>query len=805
MLRNYLKIALRNLFRNKIYSFINIFGLSVGIAFCILIYLFVRNEWSYDTFHKNARLIYRAAVFENYSEQQQYFNTVTPFPLAQALEQNFPEVQRCVRIADVSDLVRQGEITFPERYHLVDPDFLEVFSFPLLQGEPESVLRTPNSVVLTEEMSKKYFGIEDPIGKTLSIKFAGGFQDFLITGIARNVPINSSIQFDFLLSFERAKELWGERMRKNWFNVIPETYVQVQDGVRGMELERKLPSLVKQIMGERYKEGAYILRLQPLTTIHLDTSYPSGIEPTSDPANSYVLAGIALLVLLIACINFMTLSIGRSVSRSREVGVRKVVGAVRSQLMRQFWGEAVLLSFFSLFLGIGTAVLLMPTFNSLANKNLHLAFDVTTFFVLLGLMGVVGFIAGSYPAGFLSAFKPVEVLKGKERQGNRNFLSHGLVVVQFALSIFLMISTIVMSEQLHFLRGKNLGYNSEQVVVITTNSNPQEGMRLVELFRNDLGKKTGIIQIAGSIYTFGAGWETVDFHTDDGIFREFYLNRVDHDFLDTLGIELAAGRNFSKDFPSDLREAVIVNEAFAEEFNWQSPIGERLPGRRFPTHRVIGVVKDFNFESLHDPIRPMMLVLDFTTIYQGIENHSVSSSRAPKIFVRIKPDNIPQTIALLKDTWEKIAPNVPFNFSFLDDDVDRLYRTEERWGKIVNYSSFFAILIACLGLFGLASLTITRRTKEICIRKVLGSSEAGVIRILCKDFAKLVLIANIIAWPVAYYAMYSWLEGFAFRTSIGLWIFFLAAALAFVIALATVSFQAVKAALINPVDGLRYE
>lgn len=485
--------------------------------------------------------------------------------------------------------------------------------------------------------------------------------------------------------------------------------------------------------------------------------------------------------------------------------MRKVVGAVRSQLMRQFWGEAVLLSFFSLFLGIGTAVLLMPTFNSLANKNLHLAFDVTTFFVLLGLMGVVGFIAGSYPAGFLSAFKPVEVLKGKERQGNRNFLSHGLVVVQFALSIFLMISTIVMSEQLHFLRGKNLGYNSEQVVVITTNSNPQEGMRLVELFRNDLGKKTGIIQIAGSIYTFSAGWETVDFHTDDGIFREFYLNRVDHDFLDTLGIELAAGRNFSKDFPSDLREAVIVNEAFAEEFNWQSPIGERLPGRRFPTHRVIGVVKDFNFESLHDPIRPMMLVLDFTTIYQGIENHSVSSSRAPKIFVRIKPDNIPQTIALLKDTWEKIAPNVPFNFSFLDDDVDRLYRTEERWGKIVNYSSFFAILIACLGLFGLASLTITRRTKEICIRKVLGSSEAGVIRILCKDFAKLVLIANIIAWPVAYYAMSSWLEGFAFRTSIGLWIFFLAAALAFVIALATVSFQAVKAALINPVDGLRYE
>lgn len=796
---------MRNLFRNKIYSFINIFGLSVGIACCILIYLFVRNEWSYDTFHKNADLIYRAAVFENYSEQEQYFNTVTPFPLAQALEQNFPEVQRCVRVADVNDLIRQGEITFPERYHLVDSDFLEVFSFPLLQGEPESVLRSPNSVVLTKEMSKKYFGTEDPIGKSLSIKFGGKFQDFLVTGIARNVPKNSSIQFDFLLSFERAKELWSERMRKSWFNVIPETYVLVREGVRGKDLEEKLPSLVKQVMGEEYKEGAYLLRLQALTTIHLDTSFPSGIEPTSDPANSYVLAGIALLVLLIACINFMTLSIGRSASRSREVGVRKVVGAIRFQLMRQFWGEAMLLSFFSLLLGIGITVLLMPIFNSLANKNLYLAFDVTTFFVLLGLMGVVGLIAGSYPAGVLSALRPVEVLKGKEKQRSRNFLSHSLVVVQFALSIFLIISTIVMSEQLHFLRGKNLGYNSEQVVVIPTNSNPQEGMRLVELFRNELGNKPDIVQIAGSAFAFGAGWMEVGFHADDGTNREFYLNLVDHKFLDTLRIELAAGRNFSEDFPSDRREAVIVNEAFAEEFNWQSPIGERLPGRRFPTHRVIGVVKDFNFESLHDPIRPMMLVLDFATIREGIENVNVSSSMAPKIFVRIKPDDIPRTITLLKDVWGKVVPNVPFNFSFLDDDMDRLYRAEERWGKIVSYSSFFAILIACLGLFGLASLTITRRTKEICIRKVLGSSEAGVIRILCKDFAKLVLIANIIAWPVAYYAMYRWLQGFAYRTSIGLWIFFLAAALAFVIALATVSFQAVKAALVNPVDGLRYE
>jgi putative ABC transport system permease protein len=802
---NYLKIGLRKLRAQKMYSLINIAGLAVAIAGCILIFLFVRQEWSYDNFHAAGDRIYRMALQENYSQQERFFNTVTPFPLGPKLKRDYSEVIDFARVVEGTSLVKRDDVSFFDRYHIVDPSLLEMFSFPLVKGDRARALRDPGSIVLTESAARKYFGSFDPIGRVLTLELGDRPRDFRVTAVAKDVPENSSIRFTMLIALEPIKDIWNPAGYQSWTNVNPETYIELAPGAKGSDLQPKLEAVSKLALGSHYKPGVYNLRVQPLRSIHLDKSYPSGIEPTSDPAYSYVLFGIGLLVLLVACINFITLSVGRAATRAREVGIRKVVGAARGQLMRQFWGEAVLIAFLALVLGLVLARLFLPTFRSLSGKALVLTLNLPTIGVLAAIMVVVGLLAGSYPALVLSGFRPVDVLKGKLKVSRKAALQRALVVFQFVLSISLIACTLIMSRQLRYLRTKDLGFRGQQVVVLRTNRPRNEGVRILELLKNEAARRPDILGTAGAAYTFGEGWTNIGFTSDSGLYRECYLNIVTPDYLTTMGMSVAEGRGFSGQVVSDIKTGILVNETLARQFGLEPAVGKPLPGRRFPAHTIVGVVKDFHFQSLHDPIRPLVLVLDPEIIRKGVENINSSSSGYLKIFVRIKPDNIPATLAGVRGLWDKVAPGLPFDYSFLDSDLDRQYHQDEQWGRIVRYSSLFAVLIACLGLFGLTSLVVTQRFKEIGIRKVLGSSVPGVVGLLSWDFIKLVVMSNLLAWPLAYYAMNRWLQGFAYRLDIGFGSFLLAAVVGAAIAQVTIGTLALRAALVNPVDVIHYE
>lgn len=806
MLKNYLKIALRNFVHHKLYSAINIIGLAIGIACCILIFLFVRNELSYDRFHANADRIYRVYVTEAPPGRDPFTYSETPWPMAQAMESSFPEVERAVRLAVRRDLVRYDNNTFAERTHLADNDFFEFFDFPLLEGEPETVLQNPSSVVVTKRIAEKYFGNQSAVGQQLAIKLGDEFYDFTVSGVAQNVPENSSIRFDVVLPFENVLKYASERITTAWFNVFLETYIETTRPLAPDEIESKLQTVVK---NNYPAEDAEIvtLHLQPLTDIHTNPDVPAAFEPNSDPVYAYILAGIAVLVLTIACINFMTLAIGRSAGRAREVGVRKVLGAGQQQLIRQFWGEAVLMSFAALIFGIVLAFGGLPFFNSLAQKNLTLTFDSVNIAMFIGLALLVGIIAGSYPALVLARMRPALVMKGESGLGSGKFFGRSLVLLQFSFSIFLVISTLIMTDQLHFMRTKDLGFNREQVVVIRNNSAQQQSSDVLQRFHNAVRSNPHILGVAGSSNTFSGFWTRMGFRDGSDQFRQFYQQTIDYHYLESMQIELVAGRNFSPEFGADSSESILINEAAAKYFNWDEPLGKSLPGRDFPPHRVIGVVKDFNFQSLQNDIGPLVLTLDPLTMLRGIND--INSDTSPRqlnfINVRIAPAEIPATMDFLKENWQHVSDNQPFNYSFLDADVEQQYRNEERMGQIVSIAAGLAILIACLGLFGLAALTVAKRTKEIGIRKVLGATVPNIVTMLSGDFTRLVLLANLVAWPVAFYVMHRWLQDFAYRVGIGVDNFVLAAGLAVVIALLTVSYQAIRAALSNPVDAIKYE
>lgn len=806
MFKNYVKIALRTLFKQKLYSIINITGLAVGIASCILIFLFVQNELSYDTFHKNADRLYRIYITEDLPERDPFSYVETPWQLAEALEQSFPEVERAVRLDVRTDIVRYQDKYFTRRYHLADPDFFEIFTFPLVQGSQSEILRSLDSVVLTESAAENIFGQEDPQNKRLSIKLGNEYHDFVVSGIAEDMPANSSIQFDILIPFDHVRNYVRERALSNWFSVFFETYVLLERALDANEIEQKLQEVVRTHYPER-SVNMVSLHLQPMSDIHLNPDLPSGFEQPSDPMYSYILVGIAVLVLGVACVNFMTLAIGRSASRTKEVSVRKVLGALKAQLIKQFLGEAILMTASALFLSVLLVVIFLPTFNELTNKALSLSFDLWTIFFFVLLMFLVGCTAGSYPAFCLSRHQPVHVMKSEPRRRGANFFIHSLVTGQFTLFIGLIICTFIMSDQLYFLLEKDLGFNEEHVLVIENHSSQDLNRVVVERLRTSLADRKEILGVSGASAAFAKDWTRMGFRTENGMFKQFFQITVDYDYIRTMEIELKEGRNFSKEYGTDPSEALIVNESLVKYFNWESALGKSLPGMRFPSHRIISVVEDFNFEPLRNEVAPLVMVLDPTTLNRGVND--VSTTYSPELLnfinVRIQPENIQSTIEMIKGAWQKVVPEHPFLFSFLEQDIQQQYEIVERWGKIVGYASFFTILVACLGLFGLATLTVIPRTKEIGIRKVLGASTSNLVFLLSKDFGKLVIVANLIAWPVAYLAMNRWLQNFAYRVNMEFLFFVFAGVVALTIAIITVSFQSIKTAIANPVESLRYE
>lgn len=803
VLRNYLKIAWRNVLREKGYAFINVFGLAVGIAFCVLIFLFVRNELTYDNFHKNGDRIFRVQDATIHSDGSVSVGGSTgPIVLGPALKSDVPGIEQYIRFQQEDHFVRardaQGEAV-KEEVLFADPAVLKVFTFPLKRGNPTTALSNPDDVVITVSMARKYFGNENPVGKILQIRLDQKFENFVVSGVAKDVPGNSTIQFGILLPFDRLL-IYNDGFRKNtdsWHFYSPQTYVELNRNTTAKQVESKLPAFYKKYHEDnivrKRKEGHYnntlvqSYDLKPIRDIHLTSD--------SKPAYSYILSAIALAVLLIACINFMTLSIGRSARRAREVGIRKVVGAERKQIMAQFWGESFLLTVIALILGLLLAESFLPVFNNLTGKSLVIGnvFSWAIGFFLVGLVVITSFVAGSYPALVLSGFQPVETLAKRLHLGKSNNFTKSLVVIQFAVTVFLITSTLIMARQLYYTHSMNLGFNKNQVVVIPTSG--LDAGRIAKRFRTDLAQQPNVLNVTASGNTLGQTGTMGTSFMYKGKQVVISVFRIDTHYLDFLGLNLIAGRNFRPDQPTDSTHSVIVDEALVRAFGFKNPIGQRIP---YPwaspkdQPMIIGVVKDYHFQSLYDKVGPLVLTLDPGWNYE-------------QILVRIRPGNIPKTLGLLKKTWQTSVRDVPFTYHFLDEQMQAYYANDYRWSQIIRYASIFAILISCLGLLGLTALTVTRRTKEIGIRKVLGANVSNIVMLISKEFAVLVVVGFALASPVAYIAMRRWLEDFAYRVPLSVWMFLAAGLMALVVALITVGYHSVRSAMTNPVESLRNE
>ncbi|MDZ4699143.1 MAG: ABC transporter permease [Rhodothermales bacterium] len=808
MLKNYLTLALRTLWRDKGYAGINIVGLSVGIACSVLIFLFVRSEWSYDRFHTHADRLHRAWVREAYDGGQTYFNSVTPLPLGPTLAATYPEVEAFTRVVAFENLVQYEDDRFMESIRLVDRHFFDLFDFEGIAGDPRTALSGQNGAVLTEDAASRIFGTPEVIGNTVSIRVGDeAFEAFVVQAVVANPPATSSIQFDVLLPFEVGDgRIWPPRAHQAWFNVVPETYILLRPGVDAASLEAKFPAMIASALGDQVSPGQYTIGLQSMTDIHLNPAIPQGIALVSDPGYSYLLAAIASLILVIACINFTILAIGRSAGRATEVGIRKAVGASRPQLMRQFWGETLVLTALTLIGGFGLASLALPLFNELAGQQLTLTLDGTIVMAALALFLGVGLLSGAYPAFVMSDYRPIQVLKGAVIAGRRgSWLRRSLIAVQFVVSIALIAGTLVIRSQLDYIRNRDLGFEREQVVIVDTGVSPEQGLPIVERLRNELAGDPGVAAVGSARFVMGGGsWLRAGYRANDGSFREFNLNVVDPAYVEAMGMEMVAGRNFSDEIPSDHQQGIIVNEAFVAAYGWTDPLNAQLSGD-FGPHRIVGVVRDFNYASLHTEVMPLALVQDPTAILQGVSDQNAGQSDSPKLAIRLRAGEVRDAIGRLEAAWKAVAPEQEFAYTFLDQALESQYRQEQELGRMVGMASGLAVFIACLGLFGLATLTVARRTKEIGIRKVLGASSPHLVMLIASEFVILIGFAFLIATPAAWVAMQRWLDGFAYRIDLSLALFVGAGVLVLLVALATVSLQAIRAALADPVDSLRYE
>ncbi len=818
MLKNYITIALRNILRHKTYSFINVFGLSIGLACVILIALFVRHEWTYDTFHEHKDSIFRVQIANKAPNGSIEMNSNMPLPMGPALVADYPSVINSTRIARYgpTSVVQYQDNALMEQLAYVDSTLFDMFSFSLNRGDAKSALSESHSVIISKDLAMKLFGSDNPMGKILSITVSDAPEEFLVTGILEEIPSNSTLDFSLILPLRKMPNY--DLLSTNWRSSMVQTYIQVDNAENLALVEDQMPNLLATHFGEQLvmmqrakfaseDADAMTTRFQPLTDIYMHSDGNPRI-PASKPIYSLILSGIALIVLFIAMINFIMLAVGRSTSRAVEVGIRKVVGAQRVQLMGQFWGEAFIITAAALIAGIALTEILLPTFNSLVKKDLSLGaiLNVRAGAALLGLTLITALISGSYPALVLSRFHPVAAFRGTVRPRGMNRISRGLGILQYSLSVSLLVCTFVIFAQWRFAtRDHPLGVNKENIVIIPL-SIPMDQIRLIPdaperqlaLFRNELAQQPmieGITMVLGSPVS---GMPIQRISSGNNAPMRVASSKVDYNYANVLGIKMLEGRFFSENLGEENAESVVVNEAFVAAMGWEYPVaGNKYEGWNATPSRtaatIIGVVKDFHFSSLHSPIMP--LIFHMSPRMRG----------STDMLVRIAPLEQERAISLLRDTWNRLRPDTPFQYSILEEDIAALYQDEQRWGKIVGYSALLAILIACLGLFGSAALSIARRTKEIGIRKVVGASVAQLVSLLSREFLVLVVIANVIAWPIAWYAMNRWLENFAYRIDLGLGVFILAGALALVIALATVSYQAVKAATANPVDALRYE
>jgi putative ABC transport system permease protein len=803
MIKNYFKVAVRFLLRYKGYTAINIIGLAVGVTCCLLIMLFVRSEFSYDKFNAKANRIYRVWQYEK-ADGREFINTVTPLPLAGALKSTYPEVESSCRVFVFNTLLKYGNNSFSENVTMVDSSLFSIFDFKLLKGDINNPFPSQNTIILSSATAKKYFGNNDALGKSIELQVGQNKVPFTVSGIAEEAPEESSIKYDMLISYSNARYLFRPRMFTNWFNVFNETYVLLRSNVNVSLLEKKLPGMLKLQLGADYGSEQYDIHLQPLTKIHLDTSLPGGNQPVSNPKYAYILSTIGVLILLVACINFITLSVGRSTTRALEVGVRKAMGAERTQLIKQFWGEALLVTLLAVALGLVLSAALLKPFNTLIDRNLVIHFDFVFILFCVLLAAVIALIAGIYPAVILSGFSPVEVLKGKlNLKANAGLFRKGLIVGQFAVSIIMLTGTIIISKQMSYIQTTDIGYNKEHVIIVPTNKPRDEGFRVALLYKAELLKHPEVDDVTTSVFSLAENkWATLGYADEKKAYHSFQFNQVQPGFTQAMRITMAQGRSFTEGNTADYNNSIIVNEALVKGYGLINPVGQKFG---IYSQRIVGVMKDFNYESLHEEIKPLVLALNGDTIMRQSQDVSFALSPQPRISIRMKPGNLTTEVNILRQAWQKVSPSQDFEYHFLDESLAEAYKDEQKSSTIVKIASSLSVLIACLGLFGLATLTVARRTKEIGIRKVLGANVGQIISLVSKEFVVLVIAAALIAFPVAWWAMHNWLLSFAYRTGISWWVFAVAGIVCVLIALITVGIQAIKAAVANPVKSLRVE
>ncbi len=824
MIKNYLKIAGRSIVRNKVNTVINIAGLATGITCVIFIMFYVQDELRYDRFFKHANRIYEVNVEGNFGGQE-FLSGTTPPPTGAALTNTFPEIETYTRMFGAGNQVVRYQNNEDEQYFNeknifgVDSNFFQVFDYKLLQGNAATCLLQPNSVVITEQTAKKYFGKQNSIGKTLL--FDDDRKPFTVTAVLLNPPSQSSVQFDMLRPL--ASFPLVERFSWSWVWLQTITFVKLRDNIANdalamQKLEARFPAMIKQQAANAFKRvgqpleelekkgGKYKLHLQPLTAIHLHSAgVGSRLTTLSDIKYVYIFSVIAFFIIILACVNFMNLTTAQSAKRAKEVGIRKVLGSVKTQLIKQFFTEAYIHTIIATLVAFVLVLVLMKPFNQLSGKTLSfdLLFSNNNLLYLAVLIIITGILAGSYPAFYLTSFKPALVLKGKLSTTNFGnlFLRNGLVIFQFTISIMLIVCTIIIFQQLQFTRNKNMGLNKDNVIVI---ANTNRLGTSEETFRQQVAglphvKSASATTSIPTQNTFTDGYVPVESDNEKTV-KDISLSSfmVDYDFVPTLQLQILKGRNFSGDFSDST--SVIINEAALKQIGWKQPLGQYLqyPGSGDDNmkFKVIGVVKDFNVQSLHNVIVP------FALFHSSSKTYDIGYSC---IIARVKPGETNSVINKLESKWKSFAPATPFDYSFLDEEFNALYQSDRRMGSVFGIFTMLSIFVACLGLFGLATYTAERRTKEIGIRKVLGASVHGIVGLLSQDFLKLVFIAAIVAFPLAWWAMNKWLEDFVYRIDIGWGAFFIAGLAALLITLFTVSYQAIKAALENPVTSLRTE
>lgn len=803
MFKNYFKIALRNLTRNKSYAFINIFGLAIGLTCTMLIGLYVLQEFSYDRFHENKDRVYRVVESYNSEAQETWFAT-TYSALAPTLLQEYPSIKNATHIYPTSGLVINSNNTKHQEEDIIyaDSAFFEMFTFPLVSGDPESALDKPFTTVITESTARKLFGNTEALGKSISFKDQRGEVEFEITGVAEDLPKNSHIQFGYVFSYESLQQIRPWEYNK-WYYPPMYTYVELNSNESLGDLKAAFPDFQ-----EKYVNSEASIRqldLQPITDIRLYSNHQNELSTTSGISYIYLFSAIGFFILIIACINFMNLATARSMKRSREVGMRKTLGAQRKQLITQFLGEAFIITLVATIIALTLTESILPYFNSISGKELSLS-SIPIGELIAGIVAIILFvslIAGSYPAFYLSGFRPIHVLKGTtKKEGRSSFVFRkGLVVFQFFVSTGLIFGTFVVTQQLDYIQNDRLGFNKEQVAIISVReTNDQFNIKALkdEILRipgiASASAVSGVPGISSGIHSFGVIPE--DNKKDTlGIMSI----TSDHSFLKTLELNLIAGRDFSEAYSTDETQAFIINESAAKKMGWKDPIGKELTLRFYLSDlvekkgTVVGMVQDFQYHSLHNEIDPILIQVFSSTYYHDY------------LAVRITSDDLQSTLSGIEEKWSAFNSDRPFEYSFLDDTFDAMYRAEQRLGLVFNLFAIVAVGIACLGLFGLASYSTEQRLKELGIRKVLGASVADILSLLSKDFLKLVIIGFLVSVPIALYFMNLWLQNFADRIELGFGLFFFVGVIALAVAIIAISYQTTRAALMNPVKSLRSE